>query len=122
MQAFEQLFGIIAAAEDTVEFRRERLINRLIKNQAYTLKALKDRFDNILTIGSYSISVDYDDYTVYIVVATGTYGKIKEIKNTIVEMLPANMHYDLQNNLTAISVARLKPVAIATLGMTYTLY
>lgn len=121
LQAMESMLGIYASADDSTEFRRERLINRLAKDVVYTVNALKARLNNILSVGSYAISQDFNAYTFNITISTGTFGMIQEVKNTLAEIVPANLIVNLSNSLMAISVARVRPVATTTIGMTYTL-
>lgn len=119
----EKMLGIGAFPDDSIEFRKERLINRLAKNQVYTLKALKQRLDNVLVVGSYVITVHHipHSYSFHVAFSIGEYGKIQEVRNTIVELIPANMRLFFYNGLTTENSAPIRTASVLTIGMVYNL-
>lgn len=86
LKKYESLFNIINTSDD-IEFRRERLLNRMAMNIPFTLRGLKQKLDKIIGPDNYNIRVDYDNQTLYIesqilsqVWANETYITVNNIK------------------------------------------
>ena len=63
----ERLLGILADPEtETLDFRRMRLINRISIQPPFTTIFLRERLDDIIGVGEYVLTIDYEDYTIYI--------------------------------------------------------
>lgn len=61
---FEKLFNIVANPEtEDLEFRRQRLWNRLNTSPIYTEKYLQTKLDDILKPGNWRYDISYNDYT-----------------------------------------------------------
>ena len=91
---FEKMFGILAnPVTETLEFRQNRLINRLSAIPPFTIKALRDRLNNTFGEGKFQAYVDYDNYTLYVETSVDTQSWYHEIAVTISKMKPANLIY-----------------------------
>lgn len=62
--AYEVVFGIVANPEtETLEERRQRLLNRASVVPYYTTMFLRARLDEMIGAGNYTLTIDYDTYT-----------------------------------------------------------
>lgn len=62
--AYEVVFGIEANPEtETLEERRQRLLNRASVVPYYTTMFLRSRLDEMIGAGNYTLTIDYDTYT-----------------------------------------------------------
>jgi len=80
---------------ETLDFRRGRIINRLISDIPYTETALKNIMNNIMGFGGWSYELNYRAYTLNI--ASLRHGKnwVNEVKITLDKIIPANLVYTL---------------------------
>ena len=98
---YERMLNIIAnPLTDTIQFRRERLINRLSSLPPFTLRELKGRLNNLLGSNNYDIEVIYDNYELKLDMRIGVYGKLDEVLKTLISIVPVNMQIITTNNLT----------------------
>ena len=64
IENFEKIFEIIASpSTETLEFRRERLLNRASIRAPLTMPWFRGRLDGILGTGKYDLSMDYENQT-----------------------------------------------------------
>lgn len=64
---YEKILNIIAnPTDESLEFRRERIINRLISRIPFTEKYLIDYLDNLLGKDNWSYTINYSTYTLII--------------------------------------------------------
>lgn len=87
----EKLLGISALNDETLEFRRLRVLNRYNKFQKLTLPELKERLNLILSVGNWEISIDYDKYEMNIEIKTNNLSVMKELLNTLIYTNPAHI-------------------------------
>jgi len=98
---YERMLNIIAnPLSDTIQFRRERIINRLSSLPPFTLRELKGRLNNLLGSNNYDIEVIYDNYELKLDMRIGVYGKLDEVLKTLISTVPVNMQIITTNNLT----------------------
>jgi len=94
LAAWEKLFDIVHDASfETEEFRRERLINRLSNRKPFTLRFLIERLESILGAGTFEVTVDHNNYTLYIESAVDNRMHYNEVIQTVHRIKPANMVY-----------------------------
>jgi hypothetical protein len=92
LEVYEKMLDIIANPEsDSIQFRRERLINRLSAFPPFTLRELKRRLNNLLGSNNYDIEVIYDDYELKLDLKVGVHGKLDEVLRTLISIVPVNM-------------------------------
>lgn len=61
---FETLLGIKSdSIKESINFRRTRIINRLVSSIPFTETFLINQLDNILGKGNWSYNIDYNNYT-----------------------------------------------------------
>lgn len=67
ISAYEALFDVIAdPSTETLEERRDRLLNRVSVIPYYTTIFLRNRLDSLIGAGLYNLIIDYDNYTLYL--------------------------------------------------------
>lgn len=93
LTAFERIFDIRASPTDTIEFRRQRLLNRLSMTPPFTLRFLRKKLDSLLGVGNYSVYVDYANRTLYVETVSSDQSWYQELWITINTIRPANMGY-----------------------------
>jgi hypothetical protein len=89
---YEKMLGIIAnpAIED-IEFRRNRIINRISMTLPFTFRFLKQRLDEIIGKDRWKAYLDFDNYTLYIESSAANQMWFHEILVTINKLKPANI-------------------------------
>lgn len=64
---WETIFEILPDRQtETLEFRRERLLNRIRIRPPFTLAFLYQKLDEMVGSGKWKIDIDYSNYTLYI--------------------------------------------------------
>lgn len=92
VKQYEDLLGIVKSPSDTLEFRRQRLLNRFAATQVFTMKSLKNKLDSILGVGSYSVYMDTEqDYTLVVESSAENQAWYHELLVTINNSKPANI-------------------------------
>lgn len=101
LAVYENMLNIIANPQsDSIQFRRERLINRLSSFPPFTLRELKGRLNNLLGQNNYDIEVVNDNYELKLDMRIGVYGKLDEVLKTLISIVPVNMQIITTNNLS----------------------
>jgi hypothetical protein len=88
---WEILLGVIRQAADTLQYRRDRVLNILSYVVPLTLPVLQDKLNNMLGVGTYTLVVDYADYTIHITTEPRDDSVMYEVANTLVFMIPAHI-------------------------------
>lgn len=63
---WEAILRILPTPEESLEFRRLRVLNRLALRPPFTLIFLREKLDLLFGPGNYQVEVDYPNYTLYI--------------------------------------------------------
>ncbi len=89
---YEKMLNIIPKpATETIEFRRQRIINRLSMVPPFTFRFLKQRLDEIIGVDRYTASIDYPNYTLYIESSAENQEWFHEILVMVTKLKPANI-------------------------------
>ena len=92
--AWEQVFSIIPdPASETLEFRRDRLLNRISTRPPFTLGFLYQKLDELIGPGQWTVTVDYPNYTLYIESSALDQQYATEVAFTINHIKPAHIVY-----------------------------
>lgn len=92
IEAHEDSLGIKAnPLTESLEFRRERIINRLSMMPPFTMRFLKRKLDDIIGVGKWTAHIDSDNYTLYIESAAANQLWFHEILVTLARSKPANI-------------------------------
>lgn len=89
---YEKMLNIIPKpSTETIEFRRQRIINRLSMVPPFTFRFLKQKLDEIIGVDRYTASIDYPNYTLYIESSAENQEWFHEILVTVTKLKPANI-------------------------------
>lgn len=89
IENFENILGITPAPEDTLEFRKFRVLNRMSMKPPFTTIFLRERLASLLP--EYNLTFDYDNYTMYIESHIDNALYFNELKITINTVKPCNI-------------------------------
>jgi len=89
---FETEQGIVAdELNESLDFRKQRLINRTTTFLPYTFPFLKEKLDSLLGVGEYNTYIDFANYTVYLEYCAQDAIWGNEVTVMIAGMKPCNM-------------------------------
>lgn len=92
VQNFEKVLDIMPnPTAETLDFRKERIINRFSMRSPLSMQFLRQKLDAIIGLGQYSIYMDYNNYALYIESSADNQGWFEEIYITINSIKPANI-------------------------------
>ena len=97
IEKFEKILGIKADKnEDTLTFRRERVISRLISSIPFTEKYLVNQLNAFLGVGNWTYTLDYNNYS--LVIRSLRPGKewYREILDFLDRTIPCNIEYTIE--------------------------
>lgn len=96
IEEYEKTYGIIAdSANETLDFRRERIRSRLSTYPPFTMIFLRNRLDQIIGEGEYTAYVDYSTRTLYLELTQSDVNWYQELLVFINAIKPANMIFSL---------------------------
>lgn len=91
---WEQVLKIIPNLQtEDLQFRRDRILNRISTKPPFTLGFLYQKLDSLLGPGNYEIEVDYPNYTLYIKSSAQNQLYAQEISYTINTIKPCHIVY-----------------------------
>lgn len=96
LQWREKEFNITASSDETIEFRRERLIERKSRKPPITLRSLRDRLNAYIGTTTAKIELVPGEYAFAVSMPAVDGYKFRDIQGLIEKLKPANMEY-LQN-------------------------
>jgi len=89
----EQEFGITASNDETVTFRRERLVERKSRKPPITLRTLRDRLNAYVGMTEAVIELVPGEYAFTISIPAVDGYKFRDIQQMVEALKPANMEY-----------------------------
>ena len=99
---WEIILGIVADPSiEPLQFRRERVLNRLASNTPFTERALQSMMNNIMGADAWAYSLDYNNYTLDIVSLRPGNNWVREVITTLESIMPANIVWTV--NLYAVN-------------------
>ena len=94
VQMWENTFRIIAnPMTESLEFRRDRIINRISMRPPYTLRFLYQVLDRLIGPGAWTVEMDYPNYALYIEAGADGAGYWQELTYTVNHIKPAHITY-----------------------------
>lgn len=90
LEEIEKILKIPIRGED-IEFRRERVLNRLSMTPPFSMPFLRMKLDGIIGINNYEIKMDYENYTLYVESSATNQLWFNEIYITINKIKPCNI-------------------------------
>lgn len=91
IEIYEDMLDILASPLESLEFRRQRIINRLSLVPPLSMPFLRQRLDAILGKDKYNAYINYDTYTLYIENAAPNASVAEELYYTVSRVKPANI-------------------------------
>ena len=94
VSTWEKIFGIVPNPQtETLDFRRQRVLNRVSMQPPFTLGFLYQKLDQIIGKGKYEIHVDYPNYTLYILSSAENQSYATEVSYTVGRIKPAHIGF-----------------------------
>lgn len=91
---WESVFGIIAnPTTETLDFRRIRILNRISTKPPYTMAFLRQKLDELIGPGNWTVTMDYPNYTLYVESSAKNQQYATEVAITIGKIKPAHIVY-----------------------------
>ena len=92
IEMFEMMLGIIAdPTTESVEFRRQRVLNRITLAPPFTFRFLKKKLDDIIGKGAWNAYVDFNNYNLYVESFVVDQQWFNELRITINRIKPCNL-------------------------------
>ena len=89
---FEKMLNISADIQtEDLEFRKQRIINRLSMSPPFTFRFLKQKLDEIIGPGAWKAYIDYSNYTLYVESSAVDQNWYYEMEFTINRIKPCNI-------------------------------
>lgn len=94
VKQWEDILQIVAdPATEDLEFRKERLINRISSRVPITKHSLKEKLDSIIGPENYILTIDNNEYIIYLESSASNQLWYSEILLTMNNMKPCNMMF-----------------------------
>ena len=115
ISVYEKMFSILAnPTTETLQFRRERILNRMSLQPPFTMRWLQNKLDEIIGVGKWNAYVDYANRTLYIESFVVNQQWFNELRITINRIKPCNLVFvnkplimaDVVANETIVSVTQ----------------
>lgn len=92
IRIFENIINIVPdPSTETLDFRRQRLINRFRTQPPFTFRWLQGKLNEIIGVGKWNAWVDNENYTLYIESSAEDQKWFQEISITVNNTKPANI-------------------------------
>ena len=92
ISVYEKMFSILAnPTTETLQFRRERVLNRMSLRPPFTMRWLQNKLDEIIGVGKWDAYVDYANRTLYIESFVVNQQWFNELRITINRIKPCNL-------------------------------
>ncbi|MGO4786960.1 putative phage tail protein [Paenibacillus sp. 2KB_20] len=96
----ELMLGIQAnPTTETIDFRRQRILNRYQTKPPFTVRWLQEQLDRLVGQGMTIVSVDVDNFILYVTTNIENANVFREVQHTIQTIKPANMVYQQNTSL-----------------------
>lgn len=94
---WESIFDVMPKATDTMQQRRERILQLLMGTRPYTLRSFQSILDNIYGAGNIIISVNPDKYEFWLEIDADTLRKSADILDFAEIIVPKNLYINIKN-------------------------
>lgn len=96
IKQYEDIFGIKAdPLTESLEFRRQRVLTRLISNIPFTETYMINSINEILGVGSWEYELDYNNYNLTIQSTIPGRGWLNELYEFLKRTIPCNIIYEV---------------------------
>lgn len=118
---FEKMLNITADLQtEDLEFRRQRVLNRLSMSPPFTFRFLEQKLNEIIGEGAWTAYIDFNNYTLYIESSAVDQNWYYEIEFTINRIKPCNMVF-INVPYTSKSIKISEEISYTTLNWRYRL-
>ncbi len=118
---FEKMLGITANVQtEDLEFRRQRVHNRLSMSPPFTFKFLQQKLDEIIGVDAWTAYIDFNNYTLYVESSAMDQNWYSEVEFTINSIKPCNLVF-VNVPLTTATVNINEEISYAQLNWRYRL-
>lgn len=96
IERFEKLLNIDANPEtEDIEFRRQRLFNRLNTNPLFTERYLQEKLNEIIGENIWYYEIEYNDYTLDIYITRPGKAWLEELTKLLEKIMPCNIEWTI---------------------------
>jgi hypothetical protein len=88
---FERIMSIVPNSNDTLEDRKFRCISKWSQSIPYNYKVLDEKLAMLCGEGMYDLSIDFDNYIVYIKLGVASKNQFKSVVELFDAIVPCNM-------------------------------
>lgn len=121
IEMFELMLGIVANPQtEDIEFRRQRILNRITLAPPFTFRFLKRRLDDIIGKDAWTAHIDFNKFTLYIESSAMNQNWYQELEFTINQIKPCNIIFT-NVPLTALLLAISEEISYRTVTWNYRL-
>ena len=99
IKKYENILGIVPTADDTLESRKIRVLNRWNDTLPYTYRVLLRRLNVFCGVNNYDIGGKLENYELFIKTDLNKFGAIVELDIMLDEIIPVNMCLESDNNM-----------------------
>lgn len=92
---FEELFNIKSTDDDTITLRRQRILNRLIRQIPFTERFMQQKLNEILGEGNWNYTINYNTYKLTINSIIPGRSWYLELVSFLDEIIPCNINYEI---------------------------
>lgn len=88
----EKMLNILPdPAKEALEFRRDRVKNRFLVTPPFSVRYLRNQLDFAIGVGNYTLTIDNNNYTIYLESSALNQSWYEEIMFTVNKVKPCNM-------------------------------
>lgn len=121
IELFETMFSIVAnPSTEDLEFRRQRILNRMTTSPPFTIRFLKQKLDSIIGEGKWKVTMDYANYTLYVEASAVNQNWYTELEFTINQIKPCNIVF-INRPRTDLSLSMTEEISYKTMKWNYIL-
>lgn len=97
---YEGLLGILPGVNDTIDFRRQRVVQQLSLVPRFDINWLNDKLTELYGPNGYDLTVSSVDSTLDINITSGTYAALQLFYDFIWAVLPAHIAISTEQNVS----------------------
>lgn len=95
IKRWEKILSVIPKADETLDDRRFRILNRVNESLPFTYRFLQNQFTLLCGEDGYSLQLDHGAYKLTVRVALTTKSKYTDVDTMLRRVVPANIVIDL---------------------------
>lgn len=97
---WESVLGITYSFGDTIEFRRQRILQQFNISTPFSIGFLKDQLNSLYGPDGYEMEEDSQNLTLTIKITSGIYGAVQLLYPFILEIMPAHVQLIANQEVT----------------------